>query len=89
MSSILAATDRVVLRLPAEATPAALQQALAQLAWVSDVKAEAGGSLSAVLAPGHSPADLNRALFGLGVVLAGLELRHRTLEAQFLEIIKN
>jgi ABC-2 type transport system ATP-binding protein len=52
------------------------------------VQPEAGGALSAVLAAGQTPADLNRALFAQGVILAGLELRHRSLEAQFLELTK-
>ncbi|SHJ48420.1 ABC-2 type transport system ATP-binding protein [Hymenobacter daecheongensis DSM 21074] len=88
VSSILAATDRVAVRVAPDVPPAALLQALSQLAWVSDVKAEPAGTISAVLAPGHSPADLNRALFAQGIILAGLELRHRTLEAQFLELTK-
>jgi ABC-type multidrug transport system ATPase subunit len=88
VSSILAATDRVAVRVAPEVAPAALTQALSQLPWVTDVKAEPGGAYSAVLAPGQGPADLNRALFAQGIMLAGLELRHRTLEAQFLELTK-
>jgi len=88
VSSILASTDRVALRVAPDVAPTALTQALAQLPWLSDVKPEPGGTYSAVLAPGHSPADLNRALFAQNIVLAGLELRHRSLEAQFLELTK-
>ncbi|GAA3947639.1 ABC transporter ATP-binding protein [Hymenobacter algoricola] len=88
VSSILAATDRVAVRAAPDLPPGALPRALSGLPWVSDVKDEPGGSCSAVLAPGHTPADLNRALFAQGIVLAGLELRHRTLEAQFLELTK-
>ncbi len=40
------------------------------------------------LAPDFGPADLNRVLFDQGLVLAGLEVRHRSLEAQFLELTK-
>ncbi|HEX8425998.1 ABC transporter ATP-binding protein [Hymenobacter sp.] len=85
--SILATADRVVLR-PAPDTAAILQQALATLPWVSDVRPEAAGVFSAALAPGHDSADLNRALFAQGIALAGLEVRHRSLEAQFLELTK-
>ncbi|TGE28780.1 ABC transporter ATP-binding protein [Hymenobacter metallicola] len=85
---ILAASDRVVLRVEADLNPASLLHALGQLTWVSDVRPETGGGHSAVLAPGHTPAELNRALFASGVVLAGLEVRHRSLEAQFLELTK-
>ncbi|RYU80523.1 ABC transporter ATP-binding protein [Hymenobacter persicinus] len=88
VSAILASTDRIVVRVAPDVPTAALQQALAQLPWVTDAQPEAGGVLSAVLAPGQTPADLNRALFAQGVVLAGLELRHRSLEAQFLELTK-
>ncbi|TGE20004.1 ABC transporter ATP-binding protein [Hymenobacter elongatus] len=88
VGTILAATDRVLLRLAADIAPATLLHALGQLPWVSDVRPEPGGGHSAVLAPEHSPADLNRSLFAHGVVLAGLEVRHRSLEAQFLELTK-
>jgi ABC-type multidrug transport system ATPase subunit len=88
VSSILATSDRVALRVGPDVAPAALLHALGQLPWVSDVKPEAGGAFSAALEHGHTPADLNRALFAQGVILAGLELRRRTLEAQFLELTK-
>ena len=88
VGNILATADRVLLR-PAPNTPAAaIQQALAALPWVTDVRPETGDILSAALAPTHGPADVNRALFEQGLVLAGLELRHRSLEAQFLELTK-
>ncbi|MBD2716928.1 ABC transporter ATP-binding protein [Microvirga sp. STR05] len=88
VSNILATADRVLLR-PAPDTPAALvQQALAALPWVSDVRPETGGILSAAVAASHGPADVNRALFEQGIVLAGLEIRHRSLEAQFLELTR-
>jgi len=86
--SILATADRVVLRPAPDTTAATLQQALAALPLVSDVQPEPGNAFSAALAAGHGPADLNRALFAQGIVLAGLEVRHRSLEAQFLELTK-
>ncbi|UOQ51470.1 ABC transporter ATP-binding protein [Hymenobacter cellulosivorans] len=88
VSSILASSDRVVLRVEPDLNPVSLLHALGQLPWVSDVRPETGGGHSAVLAPGHTPAELNRTLFASGVVLAGLEVRHRSLEAQFLELTK-
>lgn len=87
VQSILATADRVVLRLEPATSATALQQALQSLPWVSAVQPEVGG-FSAALDSGHSPADLNRALFAQGIVLAGLEMRHRSLEAQFLELTK-
>jgi ABC-2 type transport system ATP-binding protein len=85
--SILATADRVILRPAPDTSIATLQQALAMLPWVSDLKPETAGAYSAVLA-GYGPADLNRALFAQGIALAGLEVRHRSLEAQFLELTK-
>jgi ABC-type multidrug transport system ATPase subunit len=87
VGNILATADRVLLRPEPQAT-AAVQQALAALPWVSDVRPEPDGQFSAALAPGHGPADLNRALFAQNITLAGLELRRRSLEAQFLELTK-
>lgn len=86
VTDILATADRVVLRPAAATTATALQQALAQLPWVSDVQPEPDGRLSAQLADGHDPAALNRALFEQGIVLAGLEMRQRSLETQFLAL---
>ncbi|MBG8553536.1 ABC transporter ATP-binding protein [Hymenobacter guriensis] len=83
---ILTSADRVVLRPGPATTPAALTQALARLPWVSDVQAEADGCLSAVLTSEQHPAALNEALFSQGIILAGLELRHRSLETQFLAL---
>ncbi|MBC6699464.1 ABC transporter ATP-binding protein [Hymenobacter puniceus] len=87
VGNILATADRVLLR-PEPQAAATVQQALAALPWVSDIRAEADGQLSVALAPGHGSADLNRALFAQNIVLAGLELRRRSLEAQFLELTK-
>ena len=88
VGNILATADRVLLRPEAGMAAATVQQALAALPWVTDVRPETEGVVSAALAPGHGPADLNRALFAQNIVLAGLELRHRSLEAQFLELTK-
>ena len=88
VGNILATADRVLLRPETSMAAATVQQALAALPWVTDVRPETEGVVSAALAPGHGPADLNRALFAQNIVLAGLELRHRSLEAQFLELTK-
>ncbi|MBC6990155.1 ABC transporter ATP-binding protein [Hymenobacter sp. BT491] len=86
VSSILNATDRVLLRPSSPAALPELQQALSHIPWVSDIKPAPDGSVSVVLAAGLSPAELNRALFAHNVAVAGLEMRHRSLEAQFLEL---
>ncbi|MCC2545004.1 ATP-binding cassette domain-containing protein [Hymenobacter sp. BT175] len=88
VNSILNAADRVVVRLAAGVPAAKLQQALSALPAVHDVKPETNGAVSMQLAADFGPADLNRALFDQGLVLASLEVRHRSLEAQFLELTK-
>jgi ABC-2 type transport system ATP-binding protein len=85
VQDILATADRVLLR-AAPSAAGALPQALAQIPWVSDVQAEPDGRLSAQLADGYDTAALNQALFAQGVVLAGLEMRPRSLETQFLAL---
>ncbi|AYA36497.1 ATP-binding cassette domain-containing protein [Hymenobacter oligotrophus] len=88
VSAILAATDRVHLRLGAEAAPGVLAQALAALPFVHDVQTLANGACSLALASGHSAADVNRALFAQGLALAHLSTEQRSLEAEFLQIIQ-
>lgn len=88
VSDILAVADRVVLRLAPNAAPAALLEALGGFSWVTDVRPEPGGAFSAVLGAGYQPAALNQALFLQGLVLNSLEVRHRSLETQFLELTK-
>ncbi|WP_262712899.1 hypothetical protein [Hymenobacter radiodurans] len=41
-----------------------------------------------MLGTGYQPAELNQALFLQGLVLNSLEVRHRSLETQFLELTK-
>ncbi|MBC6607956.1 ABC transporter ATP-binding protein [Hymenobacter sp. BT188] len=88
VSNILAVADRIVLRLAPNAAPAALLEALGGFSWVTDVRPEPGGAFSAVLGTGYQPAELNQALFLQGLVLNSLEVRHRSLETQFLELTK-
>jgi ABC-type multidrug transport system ATPase subunit len=63
-------------------------QFLGQLPQVKDIKREKAGLLL-TLAADFTTADLNRALFQQGIVLAELSLRKKTLESQFLDIIKD
>ena len=52
-----------------------------------EVKREKEGLLL-TLAEGFQTADLNRAFFQQGIVLSEISLRKKTLESQFLDIIK-
>ncbi len=47
-----------------------------------------GISVSLGLNKGHSPADLNRWAFEKGIVLSGIIAEHKSLETQFLELVK-
>ncbi|OON70070.1 ABC transporter ATP-binding protein [Hymenobacter sp. CRA2] len=88
VAQILSTADRVHLRLAADADPQTLPEALATIPFVRDVQAGPQGAVSLTLAADHSAADLNRALFGRGVTLAHLSTEQRSLESQFLELIK-
>jgi ABC-type multidrug transport system ATPase subunit len=84
VDDILARHDQVWIQVPQ------LEEAyqfLRQLSPVSDIKREKEGLLL-TLTEGFGTADLNRALFQQGIVLAELSLRKKTLESQFLDIIK-
>jgi ABC-type multidrug transport system ATPase subunit len=63
-------------------------QCLLQLSRVQDIKREKDGLLL-TLTDGFSTAALNQFLFQQGIVLSGLSLRKKTLESQFLDIIKD
>ncbi|RTQ52547.1 ATP-binding cassette domain-containing protein [Hymenobacter gummosus] len=89
VSDILAATDRVHLRLAPDAAPQQLHQALLAVPFAQSVQLAPDGTCTLTLAPGHSPAELNRALFAQGLVLAHLSTERRSLETQFLQIINN
>ncbi|MFD2514853.1 ABC transporter ATP-binding protein [Pontibacter locisalis] len=47
------------------------------------------GSIHLTLQEGYESADVNKAMFEAGIVLSQLVVRRKTLEAQFLEIIKS
>ncbi|WP_235917367.1 ABC transporter ATP-binding protein [Hymenobacter busanensis] len=89
VAASLATADRVVLGLAPGTAADVLRAALSSLPFVQDVRPETDGRVSCALAIGHSPASLNQALFAQGLALAHLEMRHRRLEDQFLELIKN
>jgi ABC-2 type transport system ATP-binding protein len=61
---------------------------LRQVPQVRDLQKEKQGLLL-TLAEGFSTADLNRAFFDRGIILSELSLRKKTLESQFLDIIKD
>ncbi|GAB2942750.1 ABC transporter ATP-binding protein [Hymenobacter coalescens] len=88
VSQILAAADRVHLRLGPEADPQTLLQALGSLPFVRDVVRGSDGGCSLTLPETHTAADLNRALFSQGLTLAHLSTERRSLESQFLELVK-
>lgn len=84
VQEILVAQDTVVVK------AAAHEQALQVLRHLPQVEqlTDNGKNISLVLRNGFSSADLNSALFENGVVLSELTVRKKSLEAQFLEIIK-
>jgi ABC-2 type transport system ATP-binding protein len=88
VADILASSARVHLRLGPEADPQALPEALRTIPFVLEVQLAPNGSCSLTLEAGHSAAELNRALFGRGLTLAHLSTEQRSLETQFLELVK-
>jgi ABC-type multidrug transport system ATPase subunit len=84
VDAILARHDQVWIQAPRQEEA---YQFLRQLSPVRDIKREKDGLLL-TLTEGFSTADLNRALFQQGIVLSELSLRKKTLESQFLDIIK-
>jgi ABC-type multidrug transport system ATPase subunit len=84
VDAILARHDQVWVQAPQQQEA---YQFLRQWNGVRDIKQEKEGLLL-TLAEGVGTADLNRALFQQGIVLSELSLRKKTLESQFLDIIK-
>lgn len=62
-------------------------EVLQQLPFVDTYQAERD-LVHLTLHDGYNSADVNRAMFEAGVVLSQLTVRRKSLEAQFLEIIK-
>ncbi|MGV3504386.1 MAG: ABC transporter ATP-binding protein [Adhaeribacter sp.] len=84
VEAILARHDQVWIQAP---QLEAAFQFLARHPQVSNIVREKDGLLL-TLGQGFSTTDLNQALFQQGIVLAELSLRKKTLESQFLDIIK-
>ncbi|WP_025607536.1 ABC transporter ATP-binding protein [Pontibacter actiniarum] len=85
VSTVLAAKDQLVIS--AGDVPQVLE-ALRQLPFVEAFQQAERGQVLLTLQDGYGPADVNKAMFEAGIVLQQLTLRRRSLEAQFLEIIK-
>ncbi|WP_439881765.1 ABC transporter ATP-binding protein [Pontibacter sp. MBLB2868] len=85
VDTILSAKDQVIIstRQNTEAL-----QLLQQLPFVESFQPERD-TIHLTLQEGYEGADVNRAMFEAGIVLSQLVVRRKTLEAQFLEIIKS
>ncbi len=81
---LLAAEDPVI----AVCSDAAkLEEELIRSGMTSSVKRE-GDELSLVLKPDYNAGDVNRMAFEKGMILTHLQTRKKSLEAQFLELVK-
>ncbi|GEO04108.1 ABC transporter ATP-binding protein [Adhaeribacter aerolatus] len=85
VDAILAQHDQVIIR--TENITQALGL-LPQLPQVSNFRQEEN-YLMLTLANGYSSADLNQAFFQSGIILSELTVRKKSLESQFLDIIKD
>lgn len=84
VDSILARHEQVIIA--TEQITEAMEY-LSQLPQVQQIRPEKN-QLILTLAEGFNSADLNRFLFSKGVVLSELSVRKKSLESQFLDIIK-
>ena len=84
VSTILSPKDQVMVGAP---DTARVQEVLQQLPFVESFRQERD-LVHLTLQDGYSSMDVNKAMFEAGVVLAQLTVRRKSLEAQFLEIIK-
>lgn len=84
VSTILSAKDQIILGAP---DTARVLEVLQQLPFVDTYRAE-HDLVYLTLQDGYSSMDVNRAMFEAGIVLSQLTVRRKSLEAQFLEIIK-
>ncbi|GAB3536572.1 ABC transporter ATP-binding protein [Pontibacter brevis] len=84
VSTILSAKDQVIVSAP---NMALLLEVLRRLPFVETFQPERD-FVHLTLQDGFSSADVNKAMFEAGIVLAQLTVRRKSLEAQFLEIIK-
>ncbi|MCX2739923.1 ABC transporter ATP-binding protein [Pontibacter anaerobius] len=85
VDTILSAKDQFIIS--ARNLPQVLE-VLKQLPFVAAYQPE-GEAVNLTLNEGYGSADVNKAMFEAGVVLQQLTLRRKSLEAQFLEIIKS
>ena len=85
VESILTTQDQVVISSPD------MDQTIAALAQIplAEVLRQEKGKAYLTLHEGLSSTDLNQALFNQGIVLSELHVRKKSLESQFLQIIKN
>lgn len=84
VSTILSAKDQVIICAP---DTARLLEVVQQLPFVATHHTERD-LVHLTLQDGYGSADVNRAMFEAGIVLSQLTVRRKSLEAQFLEIIK-
>ncbi|MFD3001791.1 ABC transporter ATP-binding protein [Pontibacter toksunensis] len=84
VDTILSAKDQVIINAP---DMAHLLEVLRQLPLVESFQQERD-HVRLTLQDGFGSLDLNKAMFEAGIVLAQLTVRRKSLEAQFLEIIK-
>ena len=84
VSTILSAKDQIILSAP---NTARVLEVLQHLPFVDTFQADRD-LVHLTLHDGYSSADVNRAMFEAGIVLSQLTVRRKSLEAQFLEIIK-
>ncbi|MDX5346246.1 MAG: ABC transporter ATP-binding protein [Hymenobacteraceae bacterium] len=84
VNEILAAQDQVIVEV---ADPAAAQAILQQVPYIEQVNRQQQ-QLYCTLLQGYSSADVNRILFEHNIVASQVILKKKSLESQFLEIIK-
>ena len=84
VSTILSAKDQVIISAP---DMKRMLEVLRQLPFIASSQMEQDHA-RLTLQDGFSSADVNSAMFKAGVVLSQLTVRRKSLEAQFLEIIK-
>ncbi|MFD2245714.1 ABC transporter ATP-binding protein [Pontibacter ruber] len=84
VSAILSAKDQVVITAPDQQRALTVLQ---QLPFVESVRSEKS-AIALTLHDGYNSTDVNRAMFEEGITLSQLLVRRKSLEAQFLEIIK-
>ncbi len=85
VSEILASQDQVLVAIP---EPDKALLLLQNLPFVESIKTERGW-LNLVLKNGAGSTEINRALFENGIIASQIIVRKKSLESQFLEIVKD